>query len=264
MKKPSAATVIATLALFVALGGTSYAAVALAPNSVGSAQLKDGAVQSSDIKDGAVGSSDIASGAIQASDLSKVATKALDGKDGKDGAQGPAGPAGPAGARGPAGPAGADGSGSGGGTGLASCTFVRDVNATPTSHTVCKDATLYVLSLGSAARYGDFSGSDASGMSFGNGIFGPSPINRRGINFSNAQLVGTDFWHADLTGGAKFTGANLTNAHFARADLTGADFTGATLTDVLWVELDVPATCPDGTSASAHSDTCVGHLTPAP
>jgi hypothetical protein len=118
MKKPSAATVIATLALFVALGGTGYAAVALAPNSVGSPQIKDGAVQSSDIKDGAINSSDIANGAIgsddiksgsiQVSDLSKGALKGLDGKDGKDGAQGPAGPPGPAG------PSGSGGGASGG------------------------------------------------------------------------------------------------------------------------------------------------------
>ena len=108
-RRPSAATVIATFALFVALGGTGYAAVALAPNSVGSAQIKEGAVQSSDIKDGTIGSADIAAGAIQASDLSKVAVKALDGKDG---AQGPAGPRGATGATGPAGRAG---SGSGGG-----------------------------------------------------------------------------------------------------------------------------------------------------
>ena len=122
MKKPSAATVIATLALFVALGGTGYAAGVLAPNSVGSAQIKDGAVQSSDIKDGAIGSSDIANGAIdgaaiksgsiEVSDLTKGALKGLDGKDG---AQGPAGPAGPAGATGPTGARGPAGGGSGGG-----------------------------------------------------------------------------------------------------------------------------------------------------
>ena len=119
MKKPSAATVIATLALFVALGGTGYAAVALAPNSVGTTQLKDGAVQSSDIKDGAISSSDIANGAIgsddiksgsiQVSDLSKGAMNGLDGKDGAPGPRGATGPAGPAGPTGPA------GSGSGGG-----------------------------------------------------------------------------------------------------------------------------------------------------
>ena len=106
MKKPSAATVIATLALFVALGGTSYAAVALAPNSVGSAQIKPGGVQASDIKDGAVDGDAIKSGSISVADLSKGA---MNGLDGKDGAPGPAGPRGATGPAGPAGPAGAGG-----------------------------------------------------------------------------------------------------------------------------------------------------------
>jgi uncharacterized protein YjbI with pentapeptide repeats len=129
---------------------------------------------------------------------------------------------------------------------------------------VCKDTALYVLSLSSAAAYGDFSGSDASGMSLGTNVFANVAVDRRGVNFSNAQLVGTSFWRADLTGGAKFTGANLTNAQFVNADLTGADFTGATLTDVVWADFGVAAICPDGTSGSDHSDTCIGHLTPAP
>src|SRR3954462_13377547 len=46
MKKihPSPALVISLIALFVALGGTSYAAITLPANSVGTKQLKDGAV----------------------------------------------------------------------------------------------------------------------------------------------------------------------------------------------------------------------------
>jgi len=145
MKNPSAATVIATLALFVALGGTGYAAVALAPNSVGSAQIKDGAVQSSDIKDGAVssddiangaiGSDDIKSGSIQVSDLSKGA---MNGLDGKDGAQGPAGPAGPKGATGAQGPAGPAGSSSGGGGGVT----IRDADGNVVDHVIPQSADL--------------------------------------------------------------------------------------------------------------------------
>jgi hypothetical protein len=47
--------VVATLALLVALGGTSMAAVALVPkNSVGSAQVIDGSLQSSDFATGQV------------------------------------------------------------------------------------------------------------------------------------------------------------------------------------------------------------------
>jgi len=161
MKKPSAATVIATLTLFVALGGTSYAAVALAPNSVGSAQIKDGAVQSSDIKDGAVisddiangaiGSDDIKSGSIQVSDLSKGA---MNGLDGKDGAQGPAGPAGPKGETGAQGPAGPAGSSSGGGGGVT----IRDADGNVVSHVLslpAPDANPWTGAVNSFYRYVD-------------------------------------------------------------------------------------------------------------
>jgi hypothetical protein len=44
LRAPSPAVVISVIALFVALGGTSYAAVAIPTNSVGTAQLKNGAV----------------------------------------------------------------------------------------------------------------------------------------------------------------------------------------------------------------------------
>jgi hypothetical protein len=44
---PRHSTLVAYVALFVALGGTTYAAVSLPKNSVGTKQLKDGAVTSS-------------------------------------------------------------------------------------------------------------------------------------------------------------------------------------------------------------------------
>jgi hypothetical protein len=79
------ANVASTLALVVALGGTSYAAVALPKNSVGNEQLKTNAVTSGKVKD-----------------------RTLLGKDFKAG-QLPADPRGPAGAPGPKGDAGAPG-----------------------------------------------------------------------------------------------------------------------------------------------------------
>lgn len=54
VRPPSAAMVVSLLALFVALGGTSYAAFALPRNSVGSKQLKKNAVTTKKIKNGAV------------------------------------------------------------------------------------------------------------------------------------------------------------------------------------------------------------------
>lgn len=53
-KAPSPALIISLIALFVALGGTTYAAVNLPANSVGSAQLKKNAVTAAKIKNGAI------------------------------------------------------------------------------------------------------------------------------------------------------------------------------------------------------------------
>jgi len=92
--RPSPATVLASVALIVALGGTGYAAVVLPANSVGTAQLKNNAVTSLKVKNGSLLKADFRSGQVPA------------GPAGPAGAAGPAGPAGPAGAAGPAGPAG--------------------------------------------------------------------------------------------------------------------------------------------------------------
>ena len=90
----SYANVVATLALFVALGGTSYAATQLARNSVGSSQIRSKAVGSSELRSRAVTSSKIRSRAVPARKLSSSARESLRGPQG---AAGPAGPAGPAG-----------------------------------------------------------------------------------------------------------------------------------------------------------------------
>src|SRR5438445_1674991 len=52
------------LALFVALGGTSYAVSSLAPNSVGTAQLKNGAVTGAKVKDHALTAVDFQSNSL--------------------------------------------------------------------------------------------------------------------------------------------------------------------------------------------------------
>jgi hypothetical protein len=83
--------VVALLALGVALGGTSYAAVSLPKNSVGAAQIKKDAVTSSKIRDDAVTAAKIKPGQLPA---------------GPRGPAGPPGPQGPAGAKGDAGPKG--------------------------------------------------------------------------------------------------------------------------------------------------------------
>ena len=85
------ANVTATLALFIALGGTSYAAASLARNSVGSAQIRTNAVGSSEIRSRAVGSSEIRDRTIALRDIAPNTRSSLRG------ASGPAGPAGPTG-----------------------------------------------------------------------------------------------------------------------------------------------------------------------
>jgi hypothetical protein len=89
---PSPALIVACLALGIALGGTSYAAIEqLAPNSVGRAQLKNNAVTSTKVANRSLRAIDFARGQIPR---------------GPAGPQGPAGPTGPAGPAGPAGPGG--------------------------------------------------------------------------------------------------------------------------------------------------------------
>jgi hypothetical protein len=63
-RRPSAAMVVACLALFVALSGGAYAAVAIPSNSVGFAQLKSGAVGTRDVANNAITYSKIAKGQI--------------------------------------------------------------------------------------------------------------------------------------------------------------------------------------------------------
>src|SRR4051812_18026699 len=79
----SYANVIATLALVVALGGTSYAAITLPRNSVGTRQLRPGAVRSQDVKNGT----------LRTVDFARSTRAALTGPAGPAGPQGPAGAA---------------------------------------------------------------------------------------------------------------------------------------------------------------------------
>lgn len=80
--------VVGTLALFIALGGTSYAVTQLPRNSVGAAQLRASSVGKSELRRDAVRSKAVRNGSLAASDLSAAARGAL---------AGPKGDAGPAG-----------------------------------------------------------------------------------------------------------------------------------------------------------------------
>ena len=77
------ANVMATIAVFVALGGVSYAATQLPKNSVGAKQLKQNAVTAAKIKNGTVTSAK----------LDSSSTAALTGARGPQGQTGPPGSA---------------------------------------------------------------------------------------------------------------------------------------------------------------------------
>jgi hypothetical protein len=106
--------VVAGIALAVALGGTSFAAVANVPdNSVGTAKIKNNAVTTPKIKNSAVNASKLASNAVTSAKIAsnavtnaKIANGTIQPADlseaaktsGPPGAPGPTGPSGPAGA----------------------------------------------------------------------------------------------------------------------------------------------------------------------
>jgi hypothetical protein len=96
------ANVIASLALFLALAGGSYAALQIPKNSVGNKQLKRNAVTSSKVKNGS----------LLVTDFNASQRSQLRGPTGATGATGARGPEGPRGATGPeglSGPRGATG-----------------------------------------------------------------------------------------------------------------------------------------------------------
>jgi hypothetical protein len=88
------ANVMATIALFVALGGGAYAAGVLPANSVGTKQLKKNAVTAAKVKDGSLLETDFKTGQLPAG------ARGAAGLKGDTGAKGDTGPAGPKGDQG--------------------------------------------------------------------------------------------------------------------------------------------------------------------
>lgn len=69
LHKPSPAMSIALLALFVALGGSSYAAITLSKDSVKARQIAKDAVRASEIKANAVRGAEVKDGSLKAGDF---------------------------------------------------------------------------------------------------------------------------------------------------------------------------------------------------
>src|SRR5215204_2347403 len=85
--------VVSSLALFLALGGTSYA-LTLPRNSVGSKQIRPRAVGTSELRTGAVRTGDVKDRSLGVRDLSLSARSSLRGTPGPVGPTGPPGAAG--------------------------------------------------------------------------------------------------------------------------------------------------------------------------
>jgi hypothetical protein len=83
-RRPSPALVVAVLALVVALGGTSYAALKLPKNSVGASQIRSNAVSSPTVKDGSLLAKDFKKGQLPKGE------RGLQGVPGKQGVAGTA------------------------------------------------------------------------------------------------------------------------------------------------------------------------------
>jgi hypothetical protein len=88
------ANAVSSMALFLAVGGVSYAAITLPKNSVGAAQIKKNAVTAAKVRNGSLTPNDFKKGQLPA---------------GTRGGQGPQGARGPSGARGATGSSGVSG-----------------------------------------------------------------------------------------------------------------------------------------------------------
>jgi hypothetical protein len=104
----SYANVVATLALFVALGGSSFAAVKLSRNSVRASNIAPNAVGSSEVARNAVSSQEVKDASLLPRDFRET-PRGLKGDRGLIGPRGDRGTQGVQGAQGPRGPQGPPG-----------------------------------------------------------------------------------------------------------------------------------------------------------
>jgi hypothetical protein len=146
LRRPSPALVVSVIALSVALGGTSYAAIVLPANSVGTKQIKKNAVTTKKVKNGSLRRADFGAGQLPA------------GATGATGATGARGATGPKGDKGEKGDPGINGT-----NGTANV-VVRESPSTPVAASAIVSVTVQCLA-GERAIGGGY---DASG----NGEFG--------------------------------------------------------------------------------------------
>ena len=87
------ANVIASIALFAALGGSSYAAISLPAKSVGAKQIRKSAVRSGKVKDGSLLAKDFKTGQLPSGPRGATGPAGPEGQPGQPGATGAAGTA---------------------------------------------------------------------------------------------------------------------------------------------------------------------------
>jgi hypothetical protein len=92
--KLSYANVMATIAVFIALGGASYAAFKLPKNSVGAKQIRKNAVNTAKVKNGSLLASDFKSGQLPAGPQGERGEKGEKGERGERGERGEKGESG--------------------------------------------------------------------------------------------------------------------------------------------------------------------------
>jgi hypothetical protein len=100
----SPGSVLALIALFVALGGVSYAAV-----TINGKNIQNNSIPGKKLKNGAVANNKVKANSLQANRLTSAARASLRGAQGPAGPRGEQGPQGPQGLRGPEGPEGLPG-----------------------------------------------------------------------------------------------------------------------------------------------------------
>lgn len=180
---------VAYAALFVALGGTSYAAV-----SVSGQDVRDGSLTAADIQQGSLTGEVLQRGSIPASALDRATAQRLaakgargprgktgprgkKGDKGDKGAAGPVGPAGPTGPQGPQGPRGAVG------VGEVEIVRAESIVGTTTSRKVTADCPAGKRAIGGG---GDTDGTNADGSPLDDIIPVPitssQPVSANGIH----------------------------------------------------------------------------------